>query len=196
MSLIIRIGLLLIFGFSFFSCSIEKDKTEVVLNELKQSNISGYIDFEKEITFMDSTCLIQFRNSLHKVIWDKDKVNLEYGILFSPTKVENKYYSEAHENKFILFELKKITNNLDSTADTNYMFEAYYLSSYSESMKPCYFTENNTLFVDSIVDISPRTEFLKGNCIMKFTRPDNVPGVFKLYQPDSNEIKLIDSLLP
>jgi hypothetical protein len=191
-----KIILIILLGFIILRCTVKNDVNLNYIKEIKNSELKKYIDFESEIIFMDTNCLNQFRNALHKIIWDKDKVSLEFGFLFQPIKIENKYQSTSHVEKFILFKLKELNRAFNSNNDTITSYEVYYLNSYSESLKPCYLLKNNTLLVDSIIDISPDISYLKNNCIMEFTRTDIVPGVFELYVPDSNEMKRIDSLIP
>lgn len=187
--------LIILLGLMIWRCT-EEDGNLIYVHEIKESNVSNYIDFNSEIKFMDTNCLNQFREALNGIIWDKDKVSLEFGFSFQPLKIQNKYNSKNYEEKFILFKLNEIKNDLNSKNDTTSLYELYYLSSYSESLKPCYLIKDNTLLVDSIIDISPKISYLKNNCIMEFTRTDIVPGVFELYAPDSVEMKLIDSLVP
>src|SRR5690554_3766347 len=178
-----KIILIILLGFIILRCTVKNDVNLNYIKEIKNSELKKYIDFESEIMFMDTNCLNQFRNALHKIIWDKDKVSLEFGFLFQPIKIENKYQSKSHVEKFILFKLKELNRALNSSNDTITSYEVYYLNSYSESLKPCYLLKNNTLLVDSIIDISPDISYLKNNCIMEFTRTDIVPGVFELYVP-------------
>lgn len=185
------LNLIIVSVVTFCGCTTVNE--DIRITELKKSAVSSYIDYNSDFEFISSDCLNQFSTALNGIIWDTNKLSIEFGLTFTPLKFKNKYYHKDFEERFILLKTREVKNN-----DTNNLYEIYYLNSYFESLKPCYLIDENTLLVDTVIDITPNKKYLQNNCLMVFNNWDYVPGVFELYSPDSVDIDWIDSvrLLP
>ena len=167
----------------FCNCKADTEQESSEISLLKKSKISNYIDFEKPIKILNSECLNQYTLSLDKIIWNKSKMTLGYGVEFYPVKTKNKYHNENSDEKYVLLFVKEHSNE-----DTTYTFEAYYVSKALKSLKPCYFHDHSTIFVDSIYDIVPNFKDYETSCIIREFKSNSVPGVWELYPKDSLNI--------
>lgn len=173
-SKILKLSLFLV----LYSCS--RGESNKTITHFKKSEISKYIDFTNEVQPIEGDCLKQIKKSLTDVIWGPS-TGINHAISFSPKNYNNPYKKYRGNQKWICFFVSEVQEK-----DTTYSFETYHYNSYLHSFKPCYFEPNNVIRVDTVIDITPKLEFLKNNCVLEVTRTDFEEGVFKQVHLDSS----------